>query len=46
MLVQVISASEAKAPADAAPKETTLRVVSTAGLVVPLTPGSPTCNLI
>ena len=42
IFVQLISASDVIAPADAAPNETDLRVVSVAAFEVPFAPGSPT----
>lgn len=46
MFVQLISASEAIEPLEAAANEIDLRVVSVAGLAVPFAPGSPTCSLM
>ena len=42
MFVQLMSASDANAPAAAAANDTDFRVVSTAGFEVPAAPGSPT----
>jgi hypothetical protein len=41
MFVQLMSASDANAPAEEAPNDTDFRVVSTAGFAVPAAPGSP-----
>jgi hypothetical protein len=46
MFVQVTSASEVRTPAEAAPNDAALRVVSVAGFAVPDDDGSPTWSLI
>lgn len=44
MFVQVIAASDAIEPVEAAANDAALRVVSVAAFDVPFAPGSPTCS--